>query len=207
MRGWLILLIVLAALWLISRLRLGGRVHYGPDDLRVAVLVGPARIQVLPAKMKEKHKRAKKPKKPKKEKKPRKPKPEEAEKPGTAGRLMKLLPVVTEAAGKLLRKIRIDELSLSITWAAADAAAAAIGYGRANALLGMIWPLFDHNFKVKKHSFHVDVDYGLTEPVVVVDAALTMTLGQLLSLGLRYGVKALLTWSRSGRPEKRKQEA
>ncbi len=204
MNGWLILLIVLAALWLISQLRLGARVHYGADDLRVAVLAGPVRVQVVPARSKEKHKRAKKPKKQKKEKKP---KPGDEEKPGTVGRLMKLLPVAAEAAGKLLRKIRIDELSLNITWAAADAAAAAIGYGRANALLGMIWPLLDHNFKVKKHSFHVDVDYGLTEPVIVADAALTMTLGQLLSLGLRYGVKALLAWSRSGRPEKRKQEA
>ncbi len=202
MNGWIILLIVLLALWLLSLLRLGARIHYGRDDLRVTLIAGPARIQVLPARMKEKHRRAKKQKKPKKEKKKKQAKPEDAEKPGTAGRLMKLLPVAAEAAGKLLHKIRIDELSLDITWGAPDAASAAIGYGRANALLGMIWPLFDHNFKVKKHSFRVDVDYDLTEPNIILDAALTMTIGQLLAFGLHYGIKALITWSRAGNARK-----
>jgi len=46
------------------------------------------------------------------------------------------------------------------------------------------------------------VDYGAEHPVVVADAALTMTLGQLLSFVIRYGVKALINWSRSGKPAK-----
>ena len=201
MTWWMILLIILAALWLIGQLRLGGMAHYGPDGMTVTVIAGPARIQVVPAK------EEKKPKEKKKEKAPKEQlaegKTPEEEKPGTLSRLMKLLPVVAEAAGTLLRKIRIDELYLSVVWGGQnDAAAAAIGYGRAHAAIGMIWPLLDHNFKVKKSSFHVDVDYAAEKPVVVADAALTMTLGQLLSFVIRYGLKALINWNRSGKPAK-----
>lgn len=199
MTWWMILLIILAALWLIGQLRLGGKAHYGPDGMTVTVIAGPARIQVVPAK---EEKTPKEKKKPSKEQPAEEEAPEE-EKPGTLSRLMKLLPVVTEAAGVLLRKIRIDELYLSVIWGGQnDAAAAAIGYGRAHAAIGMIWPLLDHNFKVKKSSFHVDVDYGAEKPVVVADAALTMTLGQLLSFVIRYGLKALINWNRSGKPAK-----
>ena len=199
MTWWMILLIVLGALWLISLLRLGGKVHYGPDTFTVTLIAGPARIQVVPPKEGKKTK-TKKEERPKKEKASKKENAEEDE-PGTLSRLMKLLPVAAKAAGALFRKIRIDDLFLSVVWGAGDdAAAAAIGYGRANAAIGMIWPLLDHNFKVKKSSFHVDVDYGAEHPVVIADAAVTMTLGQLLSFVIRYGLKALINWNRSGKP-------
>jgi len=197
MTWWMILLIVLAVLWLIGQLRLGGKAHYGPDGIAVTIIAGPARIRVAP------DKESKKPKA-KKEKKTEQEKPAaEEDKPGTLPRIMKLLPVVAEAAGSLLRKIRIDNLYLSVVWGGAnDAAAAAIGYGRAHAAIGMIWPLLDHNFKVKKSAFHVDVDYGAEQPVVAADAALTITVGQLLSFVIHYGLKALINWKRSGKPAK-----
>ncbi len=213
MKGWMILLIILVVLWLISLIRLGGRVHYAPDGFTVKIIAGPARIQVVPARKEKKKKKPQKAKKPKKtkEKKPVQEgtegdKPEE-KKPGTVSRLLKLLPVVAEAAGALRRKIRIDELSMSVIWGGEDAAAVAIGYGRANALLGMIWPLLDHNFKVKKYAFDVDLDYNRQSPAIVLDAALTMTIGQLLSFAVRYGLKALMNWSRSGKSSKHEQEA
>ncbi len=60
-----VLLIVLLVLWLISLIRIGGKVRYGQAGLYAAALVGPFQIQLLPAK-------PKKTKKPKKEKKPKK---------------------------------------------------------------------------------------------------------------------------------------
>ena len=126
---------------------------------------------------------------------------------GTVSRLMKLLPTVAEAAGALKRKIRIDRLSLSLVWGGEDAAAVALGYGRANALLGMIWPLLDNNFKVKDCDFRVDLDYGKTRPEITLDAALTMTVGQLLAFGIHYGAKLLMNWSRSGKSSATQQEA
>ena len=146
-------------------------------------------------------------------KKPKKKKPALAEKhkkepkegqPGTLSRLMKLLPVVGQACGSLKRKIRIDDLELELIWGGTDPAAAALSYGRANAALGMLWPILDNNFKVKRHSFQIGLNYSIAEPVVEVRAAVTLTVGQLVTLGVHYGVKTLATWIKSGRTLKKK---
>lgn len=201
-----VLLIVLAILWLISLIRLGGRVKYGEAGLFVWVLAGPFKIQLLPAKPKEK--------KPKKEKK-KKEKPAVAEKhkkepkegqPGTLSRLLKLLPVVGQACGSLKRKIRIDNIDLELIWGGSDPAAIAVGYGQANAVMGMIWPILDHNFKVKRHNLRIGMDYSRTQPGVEAEAALTMTVGQIVTLGVHYGVKALVVWIKSGKPARRKKQ-
>lgn len=202
MTFWKVLLIVLAVLWLLSRIRVGGQISYGQAGLHVTAVVGLFKLQILPTK-------------PKKEKK-KKEKPAVAEKhnqtlieakPGTLSRLMKLLPIVGQACGALKRKIRIDNLELELIWGGSDPAAIALGYGQANAALGMLWPILDHNFKVKRHSFQIELDYNRREPAVEAQAAVTLTVGQMLSLGTRYGVKALVTWIRSGKTPRKKQEA
>jgi len=199
-----ILLAVLLVLWLISLTRIGGRVRYGQAGLFAAALVGPFKIQLLPAK-------------PKKEKKPqtkRTKKPVQAQKhqkalvegkPGTLSRLMKLLPVVGQFCGSLKRKIRIDDLELELVWGGGDPAAIALGYGQANAALGMLWPIFDHNFKIKRHSFQIGLDYSRAQPMVELQAAVTLTVGQIAALSVHYGVKALITWIKSGKPVKRQE--
>ena len=206
MTGLKVLLIILLVFWLISLIRVGGRVRYGEAGLFVLVLAGPLKLQVLPGRPKE-EKPKKKKKKPKKEKKPREKKPKPEDRPGTLSRLMQLLPVVGQVCGALKRKIRIDDLKLELIWGGSDPAAAAIGYGQANAALGMLWPLIDNNFKVKRHSFQIGMDYGRTQPAVELEAALTFTIGQILTLAAHYGVKALIIWVKSGRPVKKRQEA
>ena len=199
-----VLLIILLVFWLISLIRVGGRVRYGEAGLFAFVLAGPLKIQLLPAKPKEE--KPKKKKKPKKAKhKFEKPKPEGQ--PGTLSRLMQLLPVVGQVCGALKRKIRIEDLKLDLIWGGSDPAAVAIGYGQANAALGMLWPLIDNNFKVKRHSFQIGMDYERTQPVVELEAALTYTIGQIVALGVHYGVKALIIWIKSGKPIKKRQEA
>ena len=204
-----VLLVILVIFWLISLIRVGGRVRYGAAGLFVFVLAGPLKIQVLPAKPKEEKPKKKKPKKEKKskEKKPKEKKPKPEGRPGTLSRLMQLLPVVGEVCGALKRKIRIDDLKIELIWGGSDAAAVALGYGQANAALGMLWPLIDNNFKVKRHSFQIGMDYERPQPMVELEAALTYTIGQIVALGVRYGVKALIIWVRSGRPVKKRQEA
>ena len=199
------LLIILLVFWLISLIRVGGRVRYGEAGLFAFVLAGPLKIQLFPAKPREEEPEKKK--KPKKEKKPKEKKPKPEGQPGTLSRLMQLLPVVGEVCGALKRKIRIDDLKLELIWGGSDAAAVALGYGQANAALGMLWPLLDNNFKVKRHSFQIGMDYGRTRPAVELEAALTFTVGQIVALGVHYGVKALIIWVRSGRPGKKRQEA
>ena len=73
--GWWIALAIVVGL---AILPLGVSVKYNADGVWLAIVAGPIRIKILPAKKKEK-----KPKKqkPKKEKKPKKDKPEKAKKP------------------------------------------------------------------------------------------------------------------------------
>ena len=199
-----VLLTVLLVLWLISLIRVGARVRYGQAGLFAFVLAGPLKTQLLPAKPKQG-------KKPKKKKRPpiadkHKKAPKEGQ-PGTLSRVMELLPVIGQACGALKRKIRIDDLKLDLIWGGSDPAAIALGYGQANAALGMLWPIFDNNFKVKRHSFQIGLDYGRAQPAVELEAALTFTIGQILALGVHYGVKARVIWVRSGRPIKKRQEA
>ena len=198
MTGWIILIIVLVVLVLVSLIRLGGRAKYGSEGFFAYILIGPMKIQLFPLKSKKKTDQAK-PKKEKRAKHISDEKQSEEEKPGTVGRVLQLLPVIAETAGALKRKIRIDHLVLTVVWGAEDAAAAALGYGKANALLGMIWPLLDNNFKVKKCDWNVDVDYGRTAPEFTADAAITITVGQLLSFAVHYGIKLLINWTRSGK--------
>jgi hypothetical protein len=202
MTGWIILIAVMAILVILSLIRLGGRALYGPEGFSAYLIVGPGKIQLLPSVAKEN----KREKKPKKEKKPKQKHAAEyegteqqEEQPGTVGRVLKLLPVVAEAAGALKRKIRIDHLTMTVIWGAQDAASAAIGYGKANALLGMIWPLLDNNFRVKKCDWHVDVDYGEASPRFTADAAITISVGQLILFAVLYGVKLIMNWNRSGK--------
>lgn len=204
------LLIILFVLWLISLIRVGGRVRYGKAGLFVTALAGPIKIQLFPFKPKKEKKPKQESKKKSKnvsEKSPKKEKPAPEGQPGTLSRLMKLLPVAAQFCGSLKRKIRIDDLDLELVWGGSDPAAIALGYGQANAVLGMLWPIFDHNFKVKRHSFQIGMDYGAAQPTVELQAAVTLTIGQGVALTVRYGVKALVTWIKSGRPAVKRQEA
>ncbi len=215
-----VLLIIAAVLWLIGRIRLGAMVQYDEDGVLVKAIAGPLKIVVFPqkelspeekakrkAKERDKQKRAEE-KKAKKEAKRKKHQEEHQEKKGGAlPPFTKLLPLVAEAAGGLKKRIRIDELTLHIAWAAQDPMETALGFGRANAALGMIWPLLDHNFNVKKHDLGVSVDFNGSSPSVMCRAALTARLGQLVSFGLRLICKFLGIMIRSRAEGRRKNSS
>lgn len=209
MSGWLVLLIVLAVLFLLSLIRLGGEARYGPEGVRVRLIAGPFRVQLVPARKKEKPEKKQKKKREKPPKKAAKAeKPQAEDKPGSLELLMKLLPTVTQAAGALKRKIRIDRLTLRVVWGGEDdPAAAALNYGRSYAIMGMIYPQIEHHFKVKHSELLVEVDYSKQGPEIHLDAALTITVGQILSFGVIYGTKLLIQLSRSGKRSVKQQEA
>lgn len=203
MTALVVILLILAALIGISLIRLGGRAYYGSEGLTVYVIAGLARMKLFPINHEKQQKRNKK------NIKTQQPEPDTQErsgKSGTLNRVLPLLPIFVEAAGALKRKIRIDYLKLTVTWGAEDAASAAIGYGKANAALGIIWPLLDHNFRVKKCDWQIDVDYELSTPTFTADAAITITIGQLVSFAVHYGIKVLLNLRKSTGRSEEKQE-
>lgn len=210
MTGLYIALGVLLVLWLISLLRVGGIVEYSADGVEAWLRIGPFRVRLFPKKPgKEKPPEHKK--KPQKEKKAKGKKPPEEKPPvplkekvgGALSLFQELLPVALEAAGKLFRRLRVDELVLHLTWAAEDPADAAMGYGAAQTALGTIWPLLDRCLDIRKRDVGVAVDFERTQPIIYARGSLSYTVGQLVSLGVVAGVKALCGYLRvrRSRPE------
>lgn len=194
-----VILIVLLALWLIGRIRLKGFVEYSEEGVLAQFRVLWFKLTLFPVKPKQEPEKPEKPKKPKRPKKPsgkpkEKPKDERplTEKLGGLWSLFRdAVPLVTGAAGHLLHKLRIEELTLHLTWAAEDPADAALGYGAGEAALGTVWPVLDRTFDIRKRDVGVAVDFTRTVPIIYARALLSFTIGQLVSLGVVYGFRVL----------------
>lgn len=204
MTVWIVLGSILLVLFFISLIRVGGLVEYSKDGLLAKLKIGPLRLTVYPMKQKPKKEKREKTEKKKKEAPPEEP----PSKPGGLWTQFKAyLPLFADAAGRFQRKIRIDRLYLDFIAAAADPALAAMEYGYANAAIGMIWPLFEHNFKVKERRIRTAVDFNAADPTVYVYAALSLTIGQAAALGLRLAVKFLKITSELKTEQKTEKEA
>lgn len=199
---------IVLAFWLIGHVRLGGMVEYSAEGLLVQLRIGAFRLTLYPPGEEKGEPRPKKEKKPKE--KPAKERAEEktplTEKAGGAWRLFReAVPLAAEAAGALLRKLRIDELMLHLTWASEDPADAALGFGAGQAALGAVWPLLENSFDIRKRDVGVAVDFHRSEPIIYARGALSFTLGQLTAFGLVYGVKAMALFLRN-RPKHKKKK-
>ena len=191
-----VLAAILLVLFLISLIRVGVWIEFSEGGLAVKVRFGAFYIQVFPGKPKEK----------KKEKAPKKKPEQSADKPkGGALDMAKkyaplvkeLLPVVADAAGQLKRRIRIDDFKLDLIWRAADPASSAMGFGGANAAVGMIWPMIVQNFNVKDHRIRTAVDFEAGTPTIYALAMATLTIGQGVSLAARVGIRFIRAYLRA----------
>ena len=191
--GWLI---TLGILFLIAILPVGVRFRYNAEGVLLAVIVGPVRIQLLPAK--KKAKKPSKEKKPKKEKKPapRKepgpktqpdpaPKPKEEkpkEKGGSWTDFLPLVKVVLDFLSGFLHKLRINHLELKLIMAGDDPCDLAVNYGRAWAAVGNLMPRLERVFVIKKRDIEIECDFWAESMTVIAGADITITIGRILSL-------------------------
>lgn len=199
-----VLVCVLLALLLLALLPLGVRVKYNRDGVFVFLKLWFFRIRVYPAKAGK----AKKEKPPKKEKKKPPAQAEDHKKGGALDAVRAALPLVKPALSGVKKRLTIRDLELHVTWAASDPADAAVGYGCAQAALGTLWAVVEQNFKVKKSRLDCSVDFDAASPTLYADAALTIRLGQVVTLVLPLLVKFLSNASRLKREkaEKAKKE-
>lgn len=204
MTALLVIICILLVLFLLSLIRVGASASYSEQGFRLAVKVGVIRIQIFPLKKAEKKKRGKADS--------RHPadagaKPVQGKKPkDTVTLALRFVPLLGEFAGRLRRKIRIDRLVLRVIWGASDPAAAARGYGAGNAVLGIVWPIIEHNFHVKDYDLRVDVDFDRQRPEFAADAQITLTIGQGVALVFYLGIQALKIYL-GYRREKNEQKA
>lgn len=194
--GWLIFLAILIGLGCVP---LGVRLRYEEDGPLAAVLLGrlPIVLYPLPGWLKKLTSREKKDG----EKKPKKEKPKKEEPPkdtvGEApqgGSWKKFLPLVRlglHFLGDFRRKLRVNRLVLRLTLAGDDPCDLAVNYGRAWAAVGNLLAAMQRAFVIQKRDVEVQCDFLGEETKVVFAMDLTITLGRILGLLVKYGIRAV----------------
>ena len=194
---WMTVLVILAVLVLIGCIPVGVDAAYGEGGVLLSAKIGFFRLQILPAK----------PQKPKKPKKPKQQKPaassapsaapdapaEPAAKkklalPGGLNGILRLVNLALSTLGDLRRKLRVEELTLHVTFAGDDPADAALHYGQAWAAVGALIPALDRLFVIKKRDICPILDYNREQMSVDAHLILTITIGRALALGLKAGL-------------------
>ena len=194
--GWLIFLAILIGLGCVP---LGVRLRYDEDGPLAAVLLGrlPIVLYPVPGWLKKLTSREKKDgeKKPKKEK-PKKEKPPkdtigEAPQGGSWKKFLPLVRLGLHFLGDFRRKLRVNRLVLRLTLAGDDPCDLAVNYGRAWAAVGNLLAALKRAFVIQKRDVEVQCDFLGEETKVVFAMDLTITLGRILGLLVKYGIRAV----------------
>ena len=194
--GWLIFLAILIGLGCVP---LGVRLRYDEDGPLAAVLLGrlPIVLYPVPGWLKKLTSREKKDgeKKPKKEK-PKKEKPPkdtigEAPQGGSWKKFLPLVRLGLHFLGDFRRKLRVNRLVLRLTLAGDDPCDLAVNYGRAWAAVGNLLAAMQRAFVIQKRDVEVQCDFLGEETKVVFAMDLTITLGRILGLLVKYGIRAV----------------
>lgn len=205
--GWFLALGIVVVL---AILPLGADLIYDQHGPLVRIIAGPLKIQVFPMKKKAKQDKTKKEKKPKepeqteapgeespaelaKEKKKKPPKdPDER-----GGSILDFWPFVELAfnfLGDFRRKLRIGNLKLHLTMAGDDPCDLAVNYGRANAGLAALIAQLERLFVIKHRDVHINCDFMSEQTTILARLDISITLGRIISLLVRYAVRALKTY-------------
>ncbi len=213
MKGLLIFLTIVVLICLIP---LGCRVRIDQGTI-LRVFIGPFHMQILPKKEGAKPKKEEKPKE-KKPKKPKKPKKTGEEKPKKKFKLsdlsdfMPMIRTALRAVGSLRRSVVLQRMMIHVTYGAKDAASKGINYGRAWAAIGMLTPPLESVFRIRKRDLQALFDPDAEGFSLEMDLQARLLLGQILWIGLYYGVSILMQFLRfqrtkkGGKPEKQENE-
>ena len=186
--GWLI---ALAVLILLAILPLGVSAIYDAGGPLVRLIVGPIKIRVYPPTKKKQ----------KKEKKPKEPKKKEVAKPagnqpkkksgGSITDFLPLVQVVLDFLDDFRRKLRVNRLELKIILGGGDPCDLAVNYGKAWTAVGNLMPQLERVFVIKKRDVEVECDFTASSTTVLGRLDLTITLGRMLSMGVRHAIRGL----------------
>ena len=176
----IVLSIVIAVLILISLLRFGVKAEYSAEGLTVRVKAGPLSFNAYPsqetpekAQKKALRKEQKKQKEKKKAEKKAKKKPEE-KKPGKVQTVLDMIPAVKKALSRLRRRLLIKKLTVYYVAAGEDAAKTALSFGAANAVIGVITPVLEDRFRIKRRDIRAFTDFQAVEQSIYIEASLSV---------------------------------
>lgn len=187
--GWLI---ALGLLVLLAVIPLGVSGVYDQNGPVICLKIGPTSIPLYPADPKKADKQKGK----KKKDQPEKPKSEQQSHPqekkgGSLSDFWPLVEIAVDFLGDLRRKLRVKVLELNLTLAGDDPCDLAVNYGRAWAAVGNIMPQLERLFVIKKRNIDVQCDFVDNRTRIYVRLDVSITLGRLLGLATRYGIRVL----------------
>ena len=108
--------------------------------------------------------------------------------------ILAFVDLACDTLGDLRRKLRVEVLVLHVTLDGSDPAKAAILYGRAWALIGMLNPKLEQLFVIKKRDIQPILDYNEKKMKLDAQLVLTITIGRAICLALRALVRFLKLW-------------
>ena len=188
MTGWLIALGILV---LLAVLPVGVCLIYNEDGLVLSLFLGAIKIKLFPKASKEKKKKDK----PKKQKKTKlASKPQSVKKERSGGKITDFLPLVDiglKFLGSFRRKLRVKRLELNYVMAGGDPCDLALNYGKAWTAVGNIMPLLERIFVIKKRNIQVQCDFAEVAARISARLEITITIGRVVGIAVKYGVKAL----------------
>ncbi|MBO5953806.1 MAG: DUF2953 domain-containing protein [Oscillospiraceae bacterium] len=184
--GWLI---AAGAVTLLAVLPLGVSAVYDSNGPVVRIIAGPLKLQVFPGNGKPK-KDKKKPKAAKSTNKTDQ-KPAQKKSGGPVTDFLPLVKVGLDFLGDFRRKLRVNRLEMNLILAGDDPCDLATNYGRAWTALGNLWPQLERCFVIKKRNVQIQCDFENDQTLVTARLDLTITLGRLLALVVRYGIRAV----------------
>ncbi len=190
-----IITLVLFALWFLP-LRL--KLRYDEKGGTVRLCIGLISICLYPRKPKSQKKR----KKPKKEPKETTEPQEETKKRDIGGLLplfRELIGLGIEALECLFRHLTVTNLTvqLSVATQGKDPAAAALKYGGGWSVVGALVPFLEQHFNIRQRNIDVIMDTQAEEDRIFASGTLHIFLGELLHLGVHYGIRGLKLYLRA----------
>ena len=182
--GWLIALGILV---LLMCLPLGISGIYDGSGAQVRLILGPIRLLLYPGKGKKEKKEKPAPK----EQKKGPSRSATKQKGGSLGDFIPLARRVLDFLEDLRKKLRVDLLRVHVTMAGGDPCDLAVNYGKTMTALAALDPQLERFLTIRKKDVWVGVDFEGDKTLVYARMDLTISLGRILSLGFRHGIRIL----------------
>ena len=195
----IVLAIIIAAIGLFLLLRFGVTIVYGQDGLKVTAIVGIIPIKIYPS---DKKKLKKKPKK--KEKVSLSElidmllrRKKEDKKPGKFETFLQLLNLAKNTLNRIRKKLLIKKLDIHFVSAGKDPMQTALMFGSANVAYGVLEPILERYFRLRRFNFTSDADFEKTKPLIYVRATFSIAVWEVL-----YVMRALISKPAEKNPSK-----
>ena len=185
--------IILIVLVLLALLRFGVSAEYSADGVLLIARAGPFSIRVFPRKAKredkkkDKRKEKKKAKKKAKKKEKKKKKKEQIEKElpeekkgGGLKGLMEVAAAAKNTLGRLRRRLLIKRLTVHYIAANDDPSKTAMMFGKVNVVFGMVIPLLEKAFRIKRRDLRASADFNADKPTIYVRAAVSIAVWEVI---------------------------